>query len=68
SGFVESRRLFGGMVAGQLDNGRGIAIPIVFDVNPQNVGCDRQVACQATWSWDLSELVDTCVNAPVFPP
>lgn len=69
SGSVEARTQFGGIVAGMLDNGRGIAVPIVFELDPQlNVGCDNQVACQTSWSWDLSELVDPCVNTPVFPP
>lgn len=69
SGTVEGRRDFGAMVAGVLDNGRGLAYPIIFDIDPFNyVGCDNQTACQLSWSWDPSELVDTCVNAPVFPP
>jgi hypothetical protein len=68
SGDVDGSHDFGGMVAGVLDNGRGLAYPIVFEVNPLNVGCGFQTACQATWSWDLSELVDQCVNTPVFPP
>ncbi len=68
-GHVEARSLLGGVVAGRLDNGRGIAVPIVFEVDPQlYVGCDQQVACQTTWSWDLTELVDQCVETPVFPP
>jgi hypothetical protein len=66
SGIV--RNVYGAMVAGLLDNGRGIAIPIVFDVDALNVGCQNQTACAAAWSWDISELVDTCVNNPVFPP
>lgn len=69
AGAAETRTLFGGIVAGMLDNGRGIAVPIVFELDPQlNVGCDNQVACQPSWSWDLTELVDQCVNTPVFPP
>ena len=52
-----------------LDNGRGIAIPILFEADPLlNVGCDNQIACQASWSWDLTELVDQCLNTPAFPP
>jgi hypothetical protein len=65
---LQTRNLFGGLVAGMLDNGRGLAYPIVFEIDPLNVGCAFQTACQATWSWDLSELVDQCVNTPVFPP
>ncbi|HEX5057886.1 MAG TPA: hypothetical protein VFV99_00945 [Kofleriaceae bacterium] len=68
SGSPGLRHTFAGLVAAELDNGRGVAVPIVFDVDPLNVGCDAQIACQATWSWDLSELVDQCVNTPVFPP
>jgi hypothetical protein len=68
AGDVGARQEFGGMVAGMLDNGRGIAIPIVFDADPLNIGCENQTACQATWSWDLTELVDQCINTPVFPP
>ncbi|HEY5944354.1 MAG TPA: hypothetical protein VIV40_02635 [Kofleriaceae bacterium] len=69
SGSIEQGHSFGALVAGALDNGRGIAVPIVFEFNPTtNIGCDNQVACQATWSWDLSELVDQCVNTPAFPP
>ena len=68
SGFSEGPRILAGIVAGVLDNGRGIAIPIVFDIDPQRVGCTYQAACQPTWSWDLSELVDNCVNTPVYPP
>jgi len=60
--------LYSGLVAGMLDNGRGIAVPIAFELNPLNVGCDTQPACASTWSWNLPELVDTCVNTPVFPP
>jgi hypothetical protein len=68
SGTAEGARMLGGLVAGLLDNGRGLAYPIVFEVNRLNVGCGFQTACQATWSWDFSELVDQCVNTPVFPP
>lgn len=68
SGSPGLRHTFAGIVAAKLDNGRGVAVPIVFDVDPLNVGCDAQIACQPTWSWDLSELVDQCVNTPVFPP
>lgn len=69
SGDVEARQVFGGVVAGMLDNGRGIAIPILFEVDPLlNIGCANQTACQGTWSWDLTELVDQCLNTPVFPP
>ncbi len=69
SGAMESRHIFAGLVAGKLDNGRGIAIPILFEADPLlNVGCDNQIACQASWSWDLTELVDQCLNTPAFPP
>jgi hypothetical protein len=68
SGTIQGPAMFGGLVAGMLDNGRGLAYPIVFEVDPLNLGCAFQTACQATWSWDLSELVDQCVNTPVFPP
>lgn len=68
SGSAETLHQFGAIVAGALDNGRGIAVPIVFEVDPLNIGCDAQVACQTTWSWDLAELVGQCVNTPVFPP
>ena len=56
------------LVAGLLDNGRGIAVPIVFEVSQMNIGCALQTACQPSWSWDLAELIDPCVNNPVFPP
>lgn len=69
SGEIDSRQVLAGLVAGKLDNGRGIAIPIVFEADPTLFkGCDNQVACQATWGWDFSELVDQCINTPVFPP
>lgn len=68
TGAAEARTSFAGLVAGKLDNGRGIAMPIVFELDPQlNVGCTNQIACQATWSWDLTELVDQCINTPVQP-
>lgn len=69
SGHVEAAHLFGGIVAGALDNGRGIAVPIVFEINPTlYVGCDNQPPCQASWSFDVTELFDQCLNTPVFPP
>jgi hypothetical protein len=67
AGAAQAKGIYAGMVAGMLDNGRGIAVPIVFEIDPLLVGCD-QAACQPTWSWDLTELVDQCVNTPVFPP
>jgi hypothetical protein len=68
SGMLQGRHVFGALGAALLDNGRGIAIPIVFETDPTYIGCDGQVACETSWSWDLSELVDPCVNAPVYPP
>jgi hypothetical protein len=67
AGMAAERGVFAGLVAGMLDNGRGIAVPIVFEIDPLLVGCD-QAACQVTWSWDPTELVDQCVDTPVFPP
>jgi hypothetical protein len=68
SGAIVGANLFGAMVTGVLDNGRGLAYPIIFEANPLNIGCEFQTACEATWSWDFSELLDQCVNTPVFPP
>jgi hypothetical protein len=69
SGGFEQRQEFAALVAGQLENGRGVAIPIRFEADPTvNLGCANQVACQGSWSWDLTELVDQCLNTPVFPP
>jgi hypothetical protein len=68
SGTIDGPNLLGAMVTGVLDNGRGLAYPIIFEVDSLNVGCELQTACQATWSWDFSELLDQCVNTPVFPP
>jgi hypothetical protein len=68
-GAAETRTVFAGLVAGMLDNGRGIAIPIMFEADPTfNIGCANQTACQGTWSWDLTEVGDQCLNTPVFPP
>ena len=67
TGKVTAEHSFGAMVAGELDNGRGIAISIVFTVSPSLVGCFNQAPCDVRWPL-ANELIDRCVNQAAFPP
>ncbi|HSD90058.1 MAG TPA: hypothetical protein VLB44_21150 [Kofleriaceae bacterium] len=59
---------WGALVAGELDNGRGVAIPYVFSSEPSHVGCGSPTPCVPVFSSTTSDGLSGCIESPALMP
>jgi hypothetical protein len=58
----------GALIAGDLDNGRGIAAPYIFVIDSTRVGCGNVEPCQLLFGNGTSnDATAECIESPVVP-
>lgn len=67
TGPIETGRYVAGLVASDLDNGRGIGVPILVTGDPQ-VPCGSPVACDLKYAFNQLDYTYECINAPIQRP
>jgi len=54
--------LFGGLVAVDLDNGRGVAVPVLLEIDRTNAGCGADVMCTREPTLGDQQLADCATS------